>query len=104
MPEELQDRGKRLDRLEEFKTWLEQEKAEKVANQKEKVEEPLRICAGIQWTGNGNRGSDKHCGRTYDGRKRCKAADPHDRKSRENIAALELKRKKYPSNFGDLLI
>ena len=39
LPEELQDRGKRLARLKECKARLEQERAEKVAKQKEKIEE-----------------------------------------------------------------
>jgi transposase len=39
LPEELQDRGKRLARLKECKARLEQEKAEKVTKQKEKIEE-----------------------------------------------------------------
>lgn len=39
LPEELQDRGKRLARLKECKARLDQEKAEKVAKQKEKIEE-----------------------------------------------------------------
>ena len=37
LPEELQDRGKRLARLKECKARLEQERAEKVAKQKEKI-------------------------------------------------------------------
>ena len=39
LPEELQNRGKRLARLKKCKARLEQEKAEKVAEQKEKIEE-----------------------------------------------------------------
>jgi transposase len=39
LPEELQDRGKRLARLKECKARLEQEKAEKAAKQKEKIKE-----------------------------------------------------------------
>lgn len=39
LPEELQDRGSRLARLKECKVRLEQEKAERVAKQKEKIKE-----------------------------------------------------------------
>jgi transposase len=39
LPEELQDRGKRLARLKECKARLEQERAEKEARQKEKIQE-----------------------------------------------------------------
>ena len=129
LPEELQDRRSRLARLKECKARLDQEKAERVAKQKEKTEEreeakgtgcsyesrckgkrngprqqdnedAQRLYTGVQWTGGSNREPDNNSGGTYDTGKRCKTVAPDDRKSGREHCRIRTKRQGYRSSFS----